>query len=87
MDGDILICRQVHGCLLALPRRCRAKGCERGNNGDQDGQGCRLCRLVPDWIQGWILAGFGALLLFFKVGINYQPPTAVPGGDFAKVHR
>ena len=23
----------------------------------------------------------------FKVGINYQPPTAVPGGDLAKVHR
>ena len=21
----------------------------------------------------------------FKVGINYQPPTAVPGGDLAKV--
>ena len=23
----------------------------------------------------------------FKVGINYQPPTAVPGGDLAKVNR
>uniref|UniRef100_A0A914V6F5 Tubulin alpha chain n=1 Tax=Plectus sambesii TaxID=2011161 RepID=A0A914V6F5_9BILA len=23
----------------------------------------------------------------FKVGINYQPPTAVPGGDLCKVHR
>jgi len=23
----------------------------------------------------------------FKVGINYQPPTVVPGGDLAKVHR
>ncbi|XP_047116208.1 tubulin alpha-8 chain-like [Schistocerca piceifrons] len=23
----------------------------------------------------------------FKVGINYQPPTEVPGGDLAKVHR
>ena len=23
----------------------------------------------------------------FKVGINYQPPTIVPGGDLAKVHR
>ena len=23
----------------------------------------------------------------FKVGINYQPPTAVPGGDLAKVRR
>ena len=22
-----------------------------------------------------------------KVGINYQPPTVVPGGDLAKVHR
>ena len=23
----------------------------------------------------------------FKVGINYQPPTVVPGGDLAKVQR
>ncbi|XP_026481431.1 tubulin alpha-1 chain-like [Ctenocephalides felis] len=23
----------------------------------------------------------------FKIGINYQPPTVVPGGDLAKVHR
>ena len=23
----------------------------------------------------------------FKVGINYQPPTIVPGGDLAKVQR
>ena len=23
----------------------------------------------------------------FKVGINYQPPTSVPGGDLAKVQR
>ena len=23
----------------------------------------------------------------FKVGINYQPPTVVPGGDLSKVHR
>ena len=23
----------------------------------------------------------------FKVGINYQPPTVVPSGDLAKVHR
>ena len=47
-----LFFRQVHGCLFALPRRCGAKGCERSNNGDQDGQACRLCQLVPDWIQG-----------------------------------
>ena len=25
--------------------------------------------------------------LIFKVGINYQPPTVVPGGDLAKVPR
>ena len=24
---------------------------------------------------------------FLQVGINYQPPTVVPGGDLAKVHR
>lgn len=24
---------------------------------------------------------------FLKVGINYQPPTCVPGGDLAKVQR
>ncbi len=26
-------------------------------------------------------------IFFYKVGINYQPPTAVPGGDLAKVPR
>ena len=31
--------------------------------------------------------GFKFQLLLSQVGINYQPPTAVPGGDFAKVHR
>jgi len=25
--------------------------------------------------------------LGFKIGINYQPPTVVPGGDLAKVQR
>lgn len=34
------------------------------------------------WIQfvGWCPTGF-------KVGINYQPPTVVPGADLAKVRR
>ncbi len=29
------------------------------------------------------------LIIFFlpKVGINYQPPTVVPGGDLARVQR
>ena len=27
------------------------------------------------------------LISFFQVGINYQPPTVVPGGDLAKVQR
>lgn len=27
------------------------------------------------------------VLVFLKVGINYQPPTVVPGGDLAKVQR
>lgn len=27
------------------------------------------------------------MVLFFQVGINYQPPTVVPGGDLAKVMR
>ena len=26
-------------------------------------------------------------IYFFQVGINYQPPTVVPGGDLAKVQR
>ena len=26
-------------------------------------------------------------IVFFQVGINYQPPTVVPGGDLAKVQR
>ena len=49
----LFLCRQVHGRLFTLPRRCSAKGCERGNNGDQDGKGCGLCQLVPDRVQGF----------------------------------
>ena len=42
----------------------------------------------------WCPTGFKVRLhfvssktLFTQVGINYQPPTVVPGGDLAKVHR
>ena len=88
IDHHLFLCRQVHGRVFTLPRRCRAKGCERGNNGDQDGKGCGLCQLVPDRVQGFENSLTKTLMsLVFKVGINYQPPTAVPGGDFAKVHR
>ena len=31
--------------------------------------------------------GWFKLLCVFQVGINYQPPTVVPGGDLAKVQR
>ena len=31
--------------------------------------------------------GLFSCLTGFKVGINYQPPTVVPGGDLAKVPR
>lgn len=30
---------------------------------------------------------FSLFYTFFQVGINYQPPTVVPGGDLAKVQR
>ena len=30
---------------------------------------------------------FFLILSFFKVGINYQPPTTVPEGDLAKMER
>ena len=31
--------------------------------------------------------GFNCTHFSFQVGINYQPPTVVPGGDLAKVQR
>ena len=40
--------------------------------------GIKMARLV-DFVN-WCPNGF-------KVGINYQPPTVVPGGDLAKVQR
>ena len=36
--------------------------------------------IVPVQTQDWSPTGF-------KCGINYQPPTVVPGGDLAKVMR
>ncbi len=54
---------------------------------------------MPNWIQGgrdWqdnilnvLSSNFIKLTrsLSQQVGINYQPPTAVPGGDLAKVQR
>merc|ERR1712166_60778 len=64
--------RQVHGLLYDVPRRCCAKGCER----------CHGTIKTKRTIQfvDWCPTGF-------KVGINYQPPTVVPGGDLAKVQR
>ena len=31
--------------------------------------------------------GINTMYFFSQVGINYQPPTVVPGGDLAKVQR
>ena len=36
--------------------------------------------------EGWA-CWFVKRNIFQQVGINYQPPTAVPGGDLAKVSR
>lgn len=65
--------RQVHGALHAVPGRRRAHGRERRDSRDQE-QTVRTVRgLVP--------------ATGFKVGINCQPPTVVPGGDLAKMSR
>jgi len=34
-----------------------------------------------------LFQGRAKLTTTFQVGINYQPPTVVPGGDLAKVQR
>jgi len=57
----------------AVPRRRGAQGRERRHRRHQDEAHHRVRRLVPDRVQGG--------------GINYQPPTVVPGGDLAKVQR
>ena len=41
---------------------------------------------MPHRIQGGTSPTF-LNILEVQVGINYQPPTVVPGGDLAKVHR
>merc|ERR1711988_2053833 len=64
--------RQVHGVLPHVPRRRRAEGRERVRRDDQDKAHDPVRRLVPDGL---------------KCGINYQPPTVVPGGDLARVMR
>jgi len=43
---------------------------------------------MPNRIQGQLDSSQKHVSEFFpQVGINYQPPTVVPGGDLAKVHR
>lgn len=42
--------------------------------------GLLICLLYFSQFVDWCPTGF-------KVGINYQPPTVVPGGDLAKVQR
>merc|ERR1712013_950625 len=63
---------EVHGLLPALPWRCCPQGCQR----------CHCHHQTKRSIQfvDWCPTGF-------KVGINYQPPTVVPGGDLAMVAR
>ena len=64
--------REVHGGLSDVPRGCGPEGRERGGGHDQD--------QTNDPVVDWCPTGF-------KCGINYQPPTAVPGGDLASVQR
>ena len=40
-----------------------------------------------DYIYGGFKVQTFDVFLASQVGINYQPPTAVPGGDLAKVQR
>merc|ERR1712166_578852 len=64
--------RKVHGLLPHVQRRCRPKGCQRLRRHHQDQETIQFV--------DWCPTGF-------KCGINYQPPTVVPGGDLAKVMR
>merc|ERR1712045_625570 len=63
---------EIYGLLHDVQRGCGAKGCECSSGPHQDK---RTIQFVD-----WRPTGF-------KCGINYQPPTVVPGGDLAKVMR
>ena len=68
-------------------------GRECSNRSNQSAEEHSVCRLVPNRIQGQpdskakSKACKKNLSISPQVGINYQPPTVVPGGDLAKVHR
>merc|ERR1711951_257360 len=64
--------RQIYGDVLDVPRRCGAEGRECGGGDHQNEE--------DHPVRDWCPTGF-------KVGINYQPPTVVPGADLAKVQR
>ena len=61
---------------IELSRRRRPEGRERGRGHHQDQAHDQLTIQFVDWCPTG-----------FKCGINYQPPTVVPGGDLAKVQR
>ena len=42
---------------------------------------------VPDFYLFYFFCLHKITFSFLQVGINYQPPTVVPGGDLAKVQR
>ena len=42
---------------------------------------------VPDFYLVYFFCLHKIYFSFLQVGINYQPPTVVPGGDLAKVQR
>ena len=62
-------------------------GLWRGRSDDSSGCPDETCRTLQPhgWLSADILLISPSLLL--QVGINYQPPTVVPGGDLAKVQR
>merc|ERR1712157_472789 len=68
-------CDPRHGKYMACCLMYRgdvSKGCQRLRRHHQDQENHPIRRLAPTG---------------FKCGINYQPPTVVPGGDLAKVMR
>ena len=78
---------QVHGCVSVVQGRRRAKGRECGHCSHKDKEIHSIRRLVPYRIQSDPTLILSIAIKPVQVGINYQPPTVVPGGDLAKVPR
>ena len=79
--------RKIYGLLLALSRRCSTEGCKCDYCQYQNQGKIRLLKRNHQFAFQKTVQFVDWMPTGFKLGINYQAPTCVPGSDQAQVQR